>query len=454
MNRREMLRMMSAALATLWLGALPTHAAERRPTRTTVLVIGAGLAGLACARTLQAQGFAVQVVEARQRIGGRIWTSHAWPEMPLDLGATWIHGTEKNPLTGIAEQIGARLLPTHYEEALVFAQDGRPLSAMEERVLERLKSVLFETLQEGQSAPQDKSILATVADIVQDASPSKRLNIWYLLNSNLEQELSGALGEMSTYYFDDDWAFGGEDALFPQGFSQITDHLAQGLTLALGQVVSQIAYSTTGVSVHTLQGEVFQADRVVITLPLGVLQRGHVTFAPALPADKLSAIQRLGMGTLNKCYLQFPHIFWPDDIDWLEYISPQPGVWSEWVSFARAAHWPVLLGFNAARQGVAMETLSDQQIVADAMGVLQRLFGPTIPQPLRYQITRWSHDPYSAGSYSYYRTGSTPRDRRALGKSVADRLYFAGEAVSRRYYGTAHGALLSGLQAAQEIANH
>jgi monoamine oxidase len=144
---------------------------------------------------------------------------------------------------------------------------------------------------------------------------------------------------------------------------------------------------------------------VIVTLPLGVLQAGKVRFTPELPQNKQRAIAKLGMGVLNKCYLRFPDAFWSDEVDWLEYIPESHGEWTEWVSFKRAANMPVLLGFNAADRGRALEAWSDERIVASAMQTLRTIYGASIPEPIDYQMTRWATDPFSLGSYSFNPVG-------------------------------------------------
>jgi monoamine oxidase len=181
------------------------------------------------------------------------------------------------------------------------------------------------------------------------------------------------------------------------------------------------------------------------------LQAGSVRFTPDLPAAKEQAIDKLGMGVLNKCYLRFPEAFWPTDVDWLEYIPDQHGAWTEWVSLQRVAGLPILLGFNAADQGRAIEEWPDQEIVASAMATLRTIFGEEIPDPLDYQLTRWASDPFAFGSYSYDAVGVSPTTRKTLAKPLQNRLFFAGEATEHNYYGTAHGAYLSGLRAAKEM---
>jgi monoamine oxidase len=255
---------------------------------------------------------------------------------------------------------------------------------------------------------------------------------------------------LSAHWYDHAEEFGGDDALFARGFGVIPEHLAKGLTIKLGQVVREVRWEKSPVRVVTQDSE-FEADRVLVTLPLGVLQAGKVAFTPALPRDKTNAIAKLGMGVLNKCYLRFEEPFWPKDADWLEYVSDTPGAWTEWVSFWSAAKQPVLLGFNTADRGREIEDLSDEKIVASAMRTLRTIYGERIPEPSGIQVTRWAKDPFAMGSYSFNAIGSTPNMRKVLAAPMENTVYFAGEAVHSTYFGTAHGAYLSGLKAAKEI---
>jgi monoamine oxidase len=230
----------------------------------------------------------------------------------------------------------------------------------------------------------------------------------------------------------------------------ITQHLSQGLKIETSQEVQEIHWQETPTRIVTKQQE-FTADRVIVTLPLGVLKAGNVRFVPALPEGKQAAIETLGMGVLNKCYLRFPEVFWPNDVDWLEYIAEEHGEWTEWVSFARTTGQPMLLGFNAGTRGREIEALTDEQIVESAMQTLRILYGDDIPEPTDFQITRWASDPFARGSYSFCSVGSTPEMRRELARPLDGKLFFAGEATNVDYYGTADGAYQSGLRVAEEV---
>ncbi|MER7674200.1 NAD(P)/FAD-dependent oxidoreductase [Kitasatospora sp. NPDC096128] len=421
--------------------------------RKKVIVVGAGISGLAAARDLADRGHEVSVLEARDRIGGRIWTSQKWADAPLDLGASWIHGIDGNPITDLAKKAGAKTVVTDLESVTDYLATGPEIEGAQAQALERWRKAAANALSAFQKKDDDD---ASVRSVVQDAvgwsklSDSDKALVSFALN-DYEHEYSGSVDQMSALYFDDDAKIKGKDVLFPGGYGQITDYLAKGLSVQTGQVVQQIDWNSGGVTVTTDKGA-FQADHVVVTLPLGVLQSGAVKFGPGLPKDKTTAIGKLGSGVLDKCYLRFPKVFWADT-DWLEYVPDMAkyGQWAQWINVARPTGRPVLLGFNAGDVGRTIEGWSDAQIVDSAMSTLKTIYGGNIPQPTDYQITRWASDPYACGSYSFTKLGATSDMRNQLAAAVDGRVHFAGEATDRKDYATVHGAYRSGLRAAKEI---
>ncbi|WP_423187206.1 flavin monoamine oxidase family protein [Alishewanella sp. d11] len=450
MDRRYFIKL----LTLLSLSHAAISCSRTDASNTRVIVIGAGLAGLAAAKQLQTAGYQVQVLEARDRIGGRIWTSRQWPDAPLDLGASWIHGKEHNPLTALANEINTPLLTTSTANSQIYHTDGTALTNKALESLQKLELRLTELIALAQDLPSDQSITSAVKALYQDIAQDKQLTnmLNFLLNARIEQEYAGALAQTSAHWFDAAETFGNTDVLFKHGFDTLTQALAADLDMHLNQKVISIDASAKQVLVHTTRGT-FQADKVIITLPLGVLKQQAVNFIPPLPAEKQQAIDVLGVGTLNKCYLRFAQAFWPKDVDWLEYIPTNHGKWAQWVSFQHAAGLPILLGFNAADQGSQLETLTDSEIVAEAMQTLRQIFGTQIPEPQDYIITRWASDPFALGAYSFNTVGSKPEHRSVLADSINQKVYFAGEATSSNYFGTAHGAYLSGLTAANNIMN-
>jgi monoamine oxidase len=419
----------------------------------TILVIGAGFSGLGAARALTEAGYTVVVLEGRDRLGGRTFTSEQWDDAPVDLGASWIHGVDGNPLTALADEVGAERVVTEYESYRLYDTEGEEASDRLETSLEDLETTLTDRLLDQlDSLDPDLSLEEAVAEVMDwpNLSATQRQQLEFIMNTVYEQEWGGDASELSVAVVADDSGFDGDDVLFLEGYKVLVDYLAKDLDVRLEHQVEKIQYDSDGVTVITDQGE-FTGDRVIVTVPLGVLQAGTIEFVPPLPSEKQEAIEALGMGVLNKLYLRFSEAFWPDDADWLEYLSAEKGHWTEWVNLHRHTEIPILLGFNAATFGWEVEKWSDEEIVEDAMTTLRRIFGNDIPEPEDWQITRWGSDPFSYGSYSFDQAGSDSETRETLAEPVDDRVFFAGEATSTDNPSTVHGAYLSGLEVAEAI---
>lgn len=459
-----------------------------------VIVIGAGAAGIAAARQLVDAGKRVIVLEARNRLGGRVWTEEFAglpPELggvALDMGAAWVHGYERNPLSEMARAAGVALKPSDTvllgADLALYAEDGRRWTEAERGVLEeRFEEVLeeLENLAEAREAQglPDISIQQGFEELLkaktnilsgtvalsaqrvaaqsQGALSEAELHaLRYKFNSVIEHEYSGAVEDMSLLHWDEDLTpqqLGEADALPEGGWWPILAPAARGLDVRLQHTAARVEYGGHLVKVTCTcpSGEaVFTAPQVIVTLPVGVLKANVVEFVPPLPEAKWAALQNIGMGVLNKLVLKFPRKFWPDT-DWLGYIHPRKGFWAEWLDLSQHTGQPMLIAFNAAEYGRVVEQLSDAEQVAQALEILRRMFGAAVPEPESYVITRWASDPFALGAYTYLRPGGSGADRDVLAAPVDNKLFFAGEATHREYLSTVHGAWLSGLRAAEEV---
>lgn len=440
MNRRAVL--MGLPLAAALTGRAGAQAGRR------IAVIGAGMAGLAAARTLAAAGAEVTLYEARARIGGRLWTDRSWPGLPVDLGASWIHGIRKNPLTALADDAGLPRVATSYDSATAFAE-GEEQDSPEEP---------WDLLEQAQDAAFDAEADLSLADAVaalpdwQEMDAAARAEFRASVYRAVENEYGGDWTRLSARSFDDSAEFKGGDVLFPGGYDALAAFAAKGLTIQLGATLRAVSATAKGVSLTFADGASATADAAVITLPLGVLQSGAVTFDPPLSSARQAAIDGLGMGLLNKCWLRFDALPPLPPVDWIENLGPTAPAWAEWLNAGKALGAPVMLGFNAADTADAMEGLSDADTLASATETLRQMFGSAFPAPQDARITRWRADPFALGSYSFAASGSGADSRRALsGLDWDGRLAFAGEAASPDHPSTVHGAWLSGLAAAQAL---
>lgn len=459
-SRRDFARLLALGAGAPLLPAAAARAGLRR-AGDRVLVIGAGISGIAAARQLLERGFDVTVLEGRARIGGRIFTDRSWPDQPLEMGAGWIQTSVGNPITELARKFEMKASRSNYDSYTLYDTDGRRLTdarvdAIETRFEELMVAVNRARRQRRRANQPDISLGAAIDGVLesQKLTEVQRRAIIYSVNTNIEHEYAADVANMSLYSWDGDSGFSGPDLFVTNGYDRIVNGLATGLDVRLEHIVQRIEHSAAGVKVTTNKGT-FAAEAALVTIPLGVLKRGDVEFSPALPASKQRAISRLGMGVLNRLFLRFRTPFWAAaGTELIGYIPERKGEWSEGYGLQHFTGVPVLLLFNAGAYGLAVEQLDDKATVASAMEVLRRIYGSSVPDPLGYRLTRWAADPFTRGSYSHAGPGATMEDYERLAEPVGNSLFFAGEATSSDYPATVHGAYLSGLREAERIAGH
>ncbi|OWY62434.1 hypothetical protein B7486_58460, partial [cyanobacterium TDX16] len=208
----------------------------------------------------------------------------------------------------------------------------------------------------------------------QELDPSEEQLVRHALTSLVEQEYAADLDELSVLALVEGEGFDGGDAVIVGGYLSVVEQLAEGLPIRLRAPVEAVEWGEDGV-VLSLQDrdEVVEADAVVLTLPLGVLQAAPPEFDPPLPEEKQDAIERLGMGTLDKVALRFPTAFW-DDTAFVSFVNPEGSHFTEWLNLEPATGEPILIGFTAGSAAVGLEELSDEQVVDQAMDALRSIY--------------------------------------------------------------------------------
>ncbi|KAG9136614.1 hypothetical protein Leryth_020279 [Lithospermum erythrorhizon] len=446
---------------------------ERIPgesSKQRVIVVGAGLAGLAAARQLMSFGFKVTVLEGRKRAGGRVYTKKmegSSKTAAADLGGSILTGTLGNPLGILARQLSCTLHKIR-DKCPLYRPDGKPvdldLDQKVEHAFNRLLDKASKLRELMGEVSQDVSLgaaLETFPEVYGDAVTEEELNLfnWHL--ANLEYANAGLVSKLSLAFWDQDdpYDMGGDHCFLAGGNGKLVQALAESVNILYEKTVQTIRYGADGVQVD-VGGQVYEGDMALCTVPLGVLKSGSIKFMPELPQRKLDAIKRLGFGLLNKVAMLFPRIFWGTDLDTFGHLCDDPnrrGEFFLFYSYATVAGGPLLLALVAGEAALKFETMPPTDAVAYVLQILKGIYEPQgieVPEPIQTVCTRWGSDTFSFGSYSNVAVGASGDDYDILAESVGDgRLFFAGEATNRRYPATMHGAFLSGLREAANMSH-
>ncbi|KAI5709070.1 hypothetical protein M8J76_009549 [Diaphorina citri] len=465
-----------------------------------VIIIGAGAAGLTAATELASSGVDDFIVlEAEDRLGGRIFNiPYEW-DTSIDLGAQWLYGQKGNIVYEMAKPLGLvqeecdtsnnfisanssgapisreadlalfDVMEGIIEDNVGLAKQSRPLG---DYVRERLRLEIPEIIElhHLQHGPTFEQVTEYVDkhQSVNHASDS-----WFETSTTSQTELNEDEG--CPYNL---WKKGGFGNFFKVLMRQVSGQSPVDLSnkILYKKEVNKIDWEyQNGAAVSCSDGSVYTAYKIIITVPLGVLKSKLITFVPSLPAQKLNAIEGLNFGTVDKIFIRFPAKWWKDgcqgfNLYWTQqdktdlfkdmvHVDGKPWVWGILGFYMDAEDPLTLLGWIAGPTARYMETLPMAVLQADIMRLFRHFLGGAyiIPEPIRIVRSAWSINPHFRGSYS---SRSVTTDR--LNTSAADLaapvinregrpvLLFAGEATSPHHYGTVNGAVESG---ARETAN-
>ena len=329
------------------------------------IVVGAGASGLATASRLQEEGCEVTVLEGRSRIGGRAWTDNL-QGTPVDLGGSWFHGVDTHVLTPRAKELNIELIPTNYENWVLFDFDGERMNTSR---LNRLYDLVYDSVIGKSSTDAMGPLLSSIRENL--TSEEQR---WfdYVVVSEIEHWYAGHVDDLAMVTAYEGALSRGGDAVPATGYGPFMEDLANGLDVRLSTKVTEVSYNSSGVTVVT-DNESFEAASVVVTLPLGVLQSKTVKFSPELSHSQQVAVDGLGMGLMNKVVLEFEEPFWDINKDLISYIPTNRGHFVEWYNAMSWTGKPILVGFNTADSAATIETWSDASTLEASLQVLSKM---------------------------------------------------------------------------------
>lgn len=414
------------------------------PKDKTVIIVGAGISGLAAAKKLKEEGFNVTVLESQGKVGGRMRTNRSL-DVEFDEGASWIHGIDGNPITTLAQQAGMNTFETVDESRKSYDIGGVLRNATTYDNTENELYTILDSMMKSGNANQS---FETVFNAKYPTKANDRL--WKFLLSTYVTFDNGDLNKLSSLHYNEGEEFTGIEKISTNGYDTIPNYLANGLTIQLNQRVSKIDYSNAKIIV-THNGASSEADYVLVTVPLGVLKTNTIQFIPALPTAKQTAIQKVGMNCVNKFLLTWNKAFWDD----VHYISYTPEIRDKFNYFVNVKKFHpsvnALMTFAYADYGRQTETMTDAHVINEIMLHLKDIYGNTIPNPSNMLRTKWQTNENSYGAYSYTAVGTEMQHFDDLAEEVNNKIFFAGEHTEVDYFSTAHGAYLSGIREADKI---
>jgi len=451
LSRRKFLQMLAMLGISATLRPKPLSAQS-----SSVLVIGAGASGLTAGYWLSEEGYTVKILEARDRVGGRAWSNYDLAPYPIEFGAEFIHGDEV-VTWDILEELGQDSL--NQAEGQFYIHFDKTLYTEEEfatanDLAASLPLLIVGSAYEWQSENNGDISITKLIDLIDEAYPDlvtaevKRLLIHSVVNDY------GALADdMSLRSLTESYETSGDgdgDFRLENGYSAIWEAIADELDIVFNSPASHIEWSDNGAVVTTQSGDTYEANHVIVTLPLGVLQSNQVNFIPALPQSKRSAIEQLGAGHVDKLIMKFDSPFWQGDMVGV-ITTLDTRVWWR-PGFERDTEEPILTAFFSGESALKFEAMSEEDVISAGLADLEQIFGiENLKERLvEAHFISWGTDPYAKMGYSYIPVGVSGQNS-ILGEPVAGTLFFAGEATHPNRFATVHGAIESGIRVANEI---
>jgi monoamine oxidase len=416
-----------------------------------IIIVGAGIAGLAACNELTKCGFETMLLEARDRIGGRISTDYTLG-IPIGRGAAWIHGVDGNPITELANKFNVKMAASDLDKFRRYDGKGNIISIEDVgHFNDRFETLLKKAKEFSYQSRQDISLAAALSPFINlsKLSPVEKA----LLEMKLAyfEGYTGANYEsLSARHWDAEEIWPGHTCFLINSYQPILEGLQKNCRIHLNTVVKEINLHRNHVEVKT-ENTSFNADAVLITVPLGVLKKNSIQFTPPLSGKKQEAIHRVGMGIFNITAIKFPRVFWPKEPHAFFFAQLDALSIPVFFNLYHFHKQPILLGYSGGERAKRLEKLSDIELVEKTMQNFKQFYGMKLPEPESYFNTRWSSDPFSYGSYSYLPVGASSSDYDLIAAPINNQLFFAGEATHSRYPATTHGAWLSGMREAARL---
>jgi monoamine oxidase len=405
------------------------------------------MAGVTAARELVRAGLRVSVLEARDRIGGRIHTLRDFCDEPVEAGAELIHGRRAQTWPEV-HAAGLTVRPNSHAIRALKVDIGHGTHWLSHELLHPDAWPALTILRElARREPRDTSAL----EFIERRRYRGRARA--LAEMALATHLPGSTGEIGIHGFLDDGVLEletSDDYRINEGYDRIVEHIARDLEIEFGFVAAMIEWWPEGVAIRDVEGRERVARAAISTLPPGVLQSGAIRFKPELPESKGEALRAMVMGPVLKVIMRFDEAFWPRRL--AAVCSSSGPVALYWNVFYKASsEAPVLTAYCTGERAAKLARMNEEEALAQIIGDLRRHFPKANPKLAGWRLVDWSADPLACGGYTFLRPGAAGA-RARLAAADTGALFWAGsETATQPIAATVAGAYVTGLRAAAEV---
>ncbi|MCD7469207.1 polyamine oxidase1, flavin-containing amine oxidoreductase [Datura stramonium] len=434
------------------------------PRRCTVIIVGAGISGLTAAKVLSENGVDdVVILEAADKIGGRI-RKEEFGGVTVELGAGWIAGVggkQSNPVWELALQSNLRTCFSDYSNARYNIYDHCGKIFPSGIAADSYKKAVDSAIQKLRSQEGNHHEAAEDASILAETPSTPKTPIELAIDFILHDFEMAEVEPISTYV-----DFGEREFLVAdeRGYEHLLYKMAENFLftsegkivdsrLKLNTVVREVQHSRNGVLVTTEDGCVYEANYVILSVSIGVLQSDLISFLPPLPRWKMETIRNLDVMVYTKIFLKFPYKFWPcePEKEFFIYAHERRGYYTFWQHMENAYPGSNMLVVTLTNgESKRVEAQSDQDTLKEAMEVLRNMFGPDIPDATDILVPRWWNNRFQRGSYSNYPIYTNHQLVHDI-KEPVGRIFFTGEHTSEKFSGYVHGGYLSGIDTSNAL---
>lgn len=410
-----------------------------------VIVIGAGAAGISAAVHLNSFGFQTKIIEARNRIGGRIDTNFDLFGYPIDLGAVHITKQSDNPIVSLAKRYKVKSVPVDFENIIYFSEKGKNLGNIIPAVLSIFNKYIG-FLKKNSEELRNHTIEYSFLKFTKNFTFFNKILSFYVANF-LNMSLKRPLYDVIDHLLNGTAGFNVNVEIPPDGYIRILKPLINSLDIQFNTIIKSIKQDKSSISVADANDNSYTADYVIITVPLGYLKKNLIKFEPELSKEKQISIEKLAFFNMNKLFVEFNEKFWGDE-HFISFLTNPPIVFDIACNVHRINGKNLLMFLVSEDSYSHIKDKSDTEIKEMLMEIISRSYPNSLIQITKFLKTNWNDDPFSYGSFTEV-AGHQYLRRNFI--SPEGRLIFAGEHTSLKNNALVYGAYLSGIRAANQI---